>query len=85
MFEDFSHLKEGIIYGVVKEIKKDKILIECGGETKSYDLEIIFTGISAGDFIRAYVKENKVLLIEKINKHFYEEMYKIINEIKKIK
>lgn len=85
MFEDFSHIKEGIIYGIVKEIKKDKIAIECGGEVKNYDLEIIFTGISTGDYIRAYIKENKVFLIEKINKKFYEEMYKILNEIKKIK
>lgn len=85
MFEDFSHLKEGIIYGIVKEIKKDKITIDCKGEIKSYDLEIVFTGISSGDYIRAYVKENKVLLIEKINRTFYEEMFKILNEIKKIK
>lgn len=85
MFEDFSHIQEGIIYGVVKDIKKDKITIECRGETKSYDLEIVFTGISIGDYIRAYVKENKVFLIEKITKEFYEESFKILNEIKKLK
>lgn len=85
MFEDFSHLKEGIIYGIVKEIKKDRISIESNNEIKNYDLEVIFTGISVGDYVRVYVKENKVLFIEKINKKFYEEMFKILSEIKKLK
>ncbi|MEM4571316.1 MAG: hypothetical protein QXY16_01295, partial [Nanopusillaceae archaeon] len=84
-FEDFSHINEGIIYGIVRDIKKDKIAIDCRGEVKSYDLEIIFTGISVGDYIRAYVKENKVFLIEKITKEFYEEIFKILNEIKKLR
>jgi len=84
MYEAFSHIEEGIIYGVVKEIKKDKILIEASGEERYYDLEIVVTGISQGDYVRVYVRDGKVFFIEKLNKDEYESLKTIIDRLSKI-
>jgi len=85
MYEAFSHISEGIVYGVVREVKKDKILIEAGGERKYYDLETVITGISEGDYVRLFVKEGKAFFIEKLSRDDYENFRKIIEELSKIK
>jgi len=85
MYEAFSHINEGIVYGVVREIKKDKILIEAGGERKYYDIETVFTGISEGDYVRLFVKDGKIFFIEKLDKDSYENFRKIIDELSRIK
>jgi len=84
MYEAFSHIPEGIIYGIVKEIKKDKILIEAGGEDKYYDLETVVTGISQGDYVRVYVKDGKIFFIEKLSKEEYESFKAILDKLSKI-
>jgi len=84
MYESFSHIPEGIIYGMVKEIKKDRILIEAGGEEKYYDLETVATGISQGDYIRVYVRDGRVFFIEKLDKKEYESFKAILDKLSKI-
>jgi len=84
MYEAFSHIAEGIIYAIVKEIKKDRILLEAGGEEKYYDLETIATGISQGDYVRVYVRDGKVFFIEKLSKDEYESFKTILEKLSKI-
>jgi len=84
MYEAFSHIPEGIIYGIVREIKKDRILIGAGGEDKYYDLETVATGISQGDYVRLYVKDGKVFFIEKLSKEEYESFKTILDKLSKI-
>ncbi|RDD52435.1 hypothetical protein BA065_01720 [Nanoarchaeota archaeon NZ13-N] len=85
MYEGFLHLNEGLIYGVIREIKKDRILVEAGGERKYYDLEAIPMGISEGDYVRLFVRDGKVFFIEKLSREEYEEFRRILEDLIKLK
>ncbi len=79
-FESFNYLKEGICYGIVSEIKKDKICIKFKDTVKCFDKNIQYINLNVGDYVRLYIKNDDVILLEKITKEFYEEIEKILSE-----
>lgn len=80
MFEGFNEVgDEGIYYGKVIE-KSDKYLTITADNTSKV---FLFDGdyISEGDFVRVYVKNKKVIFVEKLDEKYFKELKKLLNEI----
>jgi|GEM_PF-1526666 len=89
MFEGFEALEEGIIYGILEDYNNRKIIVNIKGIRKEYDfrenLISFLNNIGKKSFIRAYVKNNEIIYIEKINEELYKKYMKLLDEIKNIK
>jgi hypothetical protein len=81
MYESFEYIEEGIIYGKVKNIGKDKIFIEINGKEYSFDKTEDMNNLNAGDYVRFYIKDKRIIFIEKISKELYENIKKILDEL----
>lgn len=76
-YESFSFIEEGIVYCRVKEIKKDKIVLETD-KIKEFDKEFWNEEIKEGDYVRVYIKNNRIIYLEKIDKEFFEKIKELI-------
>ncbi|AMD29697.1 hypothetical protein [Candidatus Nanopusillus massiliensis] len=81
MYESFDYIKEGIIYGKIKNIMKDKVIIEINGKDYSFDKSIDINNLNSGDYVRFYIKNNNIIYIEKISQNLYENIKKILESL----
>jgi len=81
MYESFGYIKEGIIYGKIKNIMKDKVIIEIGGKEYTFDKPVDVNKLNPGDYVRFYMKNNNIVYIEKISQNLYENIKKILESL----
>jgi hypothetical protein len=81
MYESFDYIKEGIIYGKIKNIMKDKVTIEIGGKEYAFDKPVDINKLNPGDYVRFYMKNNNIVYIEKISQNLYENIKKILESL----
>ncbi|BBL45402.1 hypothetical protein MJ1_0231 [Nanobdella aerobiophila] len=81
MYESFEYIEEGIIYCKVKSILKDKVIFDINSKEYSFDKTIDMNYLKEGDYVRFYIKDNKIIYIETISKEFYDRMYYIISQL----
>jgi len=81
MYESLDYIKEGIIYGKIKNIMKDKVIIEINGKDYSFDKSIDINNLNSGDYVRFYIKNNNIIYIEKISQNLYENIKKILESL----
>lgn len=81
MYESFDYIKEGIIYGKIKNIMKDKVIIEIGGKEYAFDKPVDINKLNPGDYVRFYMKNNNIVYIEKISQNLYENIKKILESL----
>ncbi|BFI73607.1 hypothetical protein YN1_5940 [Nanoarchaeota archaeon] len=81
MYESFDYIKEGIIYGKIKNIGKDKIYIEINGKEYSFDKTVDMNNLSVGDYVRFYIKDNKIIFIEKISEELYNNIKVLLEKL----
>ena len=83
--EGFVHTENGVVYGVVDEVGKEFIKINILGKKKPYNLRIEdISDINKGDKIRAIVKNNSVVHIEKLGDEEYSLLLNFFRKIKEI-
>ncbi len=81
MYESFDYIKEGIIYGKIKNIMKDKVIIEISGKEYAFDKPVDINKLNPGDYVRFYMKNNNIVYIEKISQNLYENIKKILESL----
>ncbi len=81
MYESFDYIKEGIIYGKIKNIMKDKVIIEISGKEYAFDKPVDVNKLNPGDYVRFYMKNNNIVYIEKISQNLYENIKKILESL----
>jgi type II secretory pathway component PulC len=81
MYESFDYIKEGIIYGKIKNIMKDKVIIEISGKEYTFDKPVDINKLNPGDYVRFYMKNNNIVYIEKISQNLYENIKKILESL----
>jgi len=81
MYESFDYIKEGIIYGKIKNIMKDKVIIEISGKEYAFDKPVDINKLNLGDYVRFYMKNNNIIYIEKISQNLYENIKKILESL----
>lgn len=79
MYESYDFIDEGVIYGKIVEIKKDKICIEANGKVKCFDKKLF--NCNKDDYVRFYVKKDDILFLEVIDKELYDGLRDIINNL----
>ncbi|MGC9079363.1 MAG: hypothetical protein ACP5G1_01345 [Nanopusillaceae archaeon] len=82
MYEDINYMSEGIIYCRVKKVTKDKIYFDINGKEYSFDKTVEMNELREGDYVRFYIKKDKIIFIEKIDENFYKEIKSILDKLK---
>ncbi|HIP90386.1 MAG TPA: hypothetical protein EYH22_02425 [Candidatus Nanopusillus sp.] len=87
VYEDFSQLNEGIVYGYIEDIDLKFISINIKGHVVVYKNKISNIRISKlreKDFVRIYVKDKEAIYIEQLDDFLYRKFMKLISSIKEV-
>jgi len=85
VYEDLSHLEEGVIYGYIEEIDSKFISINIKGQKVVYKNRINdFNNLKEKDFVRVYVKNKEAIYIEQLDDSLYRKFVKLISSIKNV-
>jgi len=83
VYEDFSYLEEGIVYGYIEETDSKFISINIKGQKVVYKNKINdFNNLKEKDFVRVYVKNKEAIYIEQLDDSLYKKFVKLISSIK---
>jgi len=87
VYEDFSQLNEGIVYGYIEDIDLKFISINIKGHVVVYKNKISNIRISKlreKDFVRIYVKDKEAIYIEQLDDFLYRKFMKLTSSIKEV-
>jgi len=87
VYEDFSQLNEGIVYGYIEDIDLKFISINIKGHVVVYKNKISNIRISKlreKDFVRIYVKDKEAIYIEQLDDFLYRKFMKLLSSIKEV-
>ena len=87
VYEDFSYLKEGVVYGYIEEVDSKFLSINIKGQRVVYKNKIRnyeVVNLKEKDFVRIYVKNKEAIYIEKLDDSLYRKFMKLVSSINSI-